>query len=582
MSIPNNPVPLNTPSFPANQTHVFKGPLSFLFLGNLELCFVANVRLRLILGRMSRSKKPVLIVAFVLVALIVIPLALLVVSRSGGGGASEADEIRASNAAAETADFDLRQLANRATELIEEDMAEALRQNDISLGFMSGLKRDADRAADALARGRLEQARDGYTAVIDAAESRLLALALAERARDMSSATFAELERLESLKANFTNTYDESVAKYNSGLNALNAGEYQTAVDDFEMSQAILGDMEARSIQQIGGLLEAGSEALENYQLATAREAFDSVLGLDSDNGEARDGLAMIEALDGISDAVKAIRDLEKAGQLEEALAAVQRLEEMHPENPFVKKQLRSLKARIAERDFQKLVAQSLEEEAAEEFAPAIASLEAALEIRSSTEQETRLDDLKERYKATRLDTLLTDGFDALTAGRYEAARNFYKEAVALAPESKEARTGLEKASSLYLANIRYTQNITAAAKYIEEGRFPLAAKLFNDAMSSRPSNVVPSQSAEEARIRKVLETQSEEVSVTIRSDRRTFVSLIGVFPPDRLREKELKLFPDVYKARGTRSGYAPVEIELKVDATQPNQTITVECTEKI
>ena len=33
-----------------------------------------------------------------------------------------------------------------------------------------------------------------------------------------------------------------------------------------------------------------------------------------------------------------------------------------------------------------------------------------------------------------------------------------YSEALALAPDSEEARTGLEKASSLYLANIRYSQ----------------------------------------------------------------------------------------------------------------------------
>lgn len=530
---------------------------------------------------MTRNKKPVLIVAVALLALIVIPLVLLVVARLGGGATNGTGEMQGGETPTETADFDLRQLANRANRLIEKDMAEALRQNDISLDFMSGLKRDAERSDAAMARGRLDEARKGYTGVIEVAESRLEAIALADRARELSSGTFAELERLEPLKANFENTYNESVANYNSGLSALNAGEYQKAVDDFELSLAILGDLEARSIQQIGSLLEAANEALENYQLATAREAFDSVLESDVDNADARDGLVMVEALDGISDAVKAIRELERAGQLEDALMAMERLEEMHPRNPFIEKQLRSLRMRIAERDFEVLVAQSLKEEAAEEFALAIASLEAALEIKSSTEQEARLGELKERYKATRLDRLLTDGYDALSAGRYEAARNFYKEAVALAPESKEARTGMEKASSLYLANIRYTQNIAAAAKYIEEGRFPLAAKLFNDAMSSRPSNVVASQSAEEARIRKVLEVQSKEVSVTILSDRRTFVSLIGVFPPDRLREKELKLFPDVYKVRGTRSGFAPVEIELKVDATQPNVTITVECTEK-
>lgn len=532
---------------------------------------------------MTRNKKPAIIVAALLTALIIIPVALLLLSRTGGssgGSAAQNDGARA-DAASEVADFDLRQLANRAQALIEEELAEALRQNDITLDFMSGIKRDAERAADAAARGRLEQARADYEKVIETAEARLSAIELAERAREMSESTFSELERLEPLKASFENTYDESVAKYNSGLSALNAGEYATAVDDFEMSQAILGDLEARSIQQIGAFLDAGNEALEGYELETARRAFDSVIELEADNPEAREGLAMVEALDGISDAVAAIRELEDAGQLEEALEAMDRLAELNPENPFIEKQRQSLKDRIAERDFRELVAQSEEEEAAEEFALAIASLEAALEIKTSPEQEDRLSDLKELYKATRLEILLEDGYAALNAGRYEAARNFYKEATALAPDSKEARTGLEKASSLYLANIRYSQNLEAAAKYIEEGRFPLAAKLFNEAMASRPSKVTASQSAEASSIREVLEAQSEEVAVTVRSDRRTYVSLIGVFPPDRFREKELKLFPDVYKFRGTRPGYEPVEIEYKVDATQSNATITVECTEK-
>lgn len=536
------------------------------------------------IGSMSRSKKPVLIVASVLVALIIIPLVLLVVSRLGneGGGSSGGGSDRVGSNASEVADFNLRQLASRATALIDGEMAEALRQNDISLDFMSALKRDAEQAASAMARGRLDDARERYTSVIETAEARLAALELADRARKMSASTFAELERLESLKANFENTYNESVAKYEGGLTALNAGDYQRAIDDFEMSQAILGDMEARSIQQVGDFLEAGDEALENYELETARRAFESVRTLDPDNAGAREGLAMVEALDGISDAVKAIQELEKAGQLEEALAAMDRLAEMKPDNPFIEKQRQSLEDRIAEREFKKLVRQSEDEAASGELGLAIASLESALEIMSSAEQEARLAELKERYKATRLEILLTDGYDALVAGRYEAARNFYKEAIALAPDSKEARTGLEKASSLYLANIRYSQNMAGAARYIKEGRFPLAAKFFNDAMSSRPSNVVPSQNAEETRIRDILEAQSAEVSVTIRSDRRTFVSMIGVFPPDRLREKELKLFPDVYKLRGTRSGYKPVEIEFKVDATQTNPTITVECTEKI
>ena len=161
---------------------------------------------------------------------------------------------------------------------------------------------------------------------------------------------------------------------------------------------------------------------------------------------------------------------------------------------------------------------------------------------------------------------LLADGFNALKAGSFDAARKLYREAVALAPESKEARTGLEKASSLYLANIRYTQNIASAAKYLKGGRYPLAAKFFNDAMTSRPSSVPPSKMREESRIRTELALQSQQIGLHVVSDKKTYVSMIGVFAPERFKERDLKLYPDVYKLKGTRKGYRSIEIEIKVD----------------
>ena len=167
-----------------------------------------------------------------------------------------------------------------------------------------------------------------------------------------------------------------------------------------------------------------------------------------------------------------------------------------------------------------------------------------------------------------------------MKAGSYDGARKLYREAVALAPESKEARTGLEKASSLYLANIRYTQNITSAAKYLKQGRYPRAAKFFNDAMTSRPSSIPPSQIQEESRIRTELALQSQQIGMRIVSDKKTYVSIIGVVAPDRFKEKDLKLYPDVYKLKGTRKGYRSIEMEIKVDSRSPKE-IEVICTEK-
>ena len=201
--------------------------------------------------------------------------------------------------------------------------------------------------------------------------------------------------------------------------------------------------------------------------------------------------------------------------------------------------------------------------------------------LRPSPELNERLAALQKKAKAARLETLLDEGYNALKAGSYDSARKSYREAVDLAPQSKEARTGLEKASSLYLANIRYTQNISSAAKYLIEGRYPLVAKFFNDAMASRPSTLPPSKVEEESRIRSELALQSKEVSLQITSNKKTYVSLIGVFAPERFKSKDLNLFPDVYKVRGTRKGYRTVEFDLKLNSASA-KVLEVICTEKL
>lgn len=534
---------------------------------------------------MSRNKKPVIVVAIILVALILLPVIIWMVSKIGGSGDSISPVPVVSGASSsngQVADYDLSQLAAKAEKLLSEQLPEALRKGDVSLDFLSGLNKEAERARSDMRSGKLERAKERFLSVVTAAESQLAAIAAADKARALKDTTYAELQRLDFLRASFENTYREAVESYNQALRSLEAGDFVQAVDDFELAGAILGDLEARSIQQVAGLLEAAQAALQRYELVPAREAFQAVLNIDSANAEATKGLTMVTALEGIADGVKVVRDLEAAGKFEEALAALDRIAAKHPNNPFIKNQRSSLEKRILERDFKALVARSLAAEAAGEYAAAITDLEAALKLKADTAQQARLDTLKEKYKAARLEKLLADGFEALKNGRYEAARDIYKEAVALDPNSKEARTGLEKASSLYLASLRYSQNVASSERYIKEGRYPLAAKLFNQAMSSRPATLAPAMLKKEEEIRSILEAQSREVPVVVESDGRTYVSIIGVLPPDRFKETDLKLFPDVYKIRGTRKDYKDVEIEFKVDATKGSQKIQVECTEKI
>lgn len=430
---------------------------------------------------MSHNKKPVILVALVLIALMILPVVVLMVFRAGDSTAGSRVEssISRGERAAVSVDYDLRQLAERAEQLLGNELADALRQGDVSLDFIADLNQDAQTARDALSDGKLEQAEKYYRRVVERAEAQLSARTLGETARTLNESTYAQLKSLQHLETAFENTYAEAVETYNQGLLDLNAGKLQGSIDAFEMTSAILGDLEARSIQQVGGMLEAGNVALAALDLIGARAAFEKVLQIDSANMAATDGLDMTTALDGIATSVQAIKALQAQGELDEALVQLDVLIAKYPNNPFLLNERKVIEAQVQELQLQSALARATQAENDGDLSTAVIAIEAAIAIRPSPELSERLAILKERGKAARLEQLLEEAYNALKAGSYDAARKQYREAVDLAPESKEARAGLEKASSLYLANIRYTQNMNSAAKYLTEGRYPPRSSVF-------------------------------------------------------------------------------------------------------
>lgn len=531
----------------------------------------------------DQKQKPVVIVAVVLCAVIVLPFVLWALSKmvSGAGGDS-AGSSDLSGGAGAAIDYEFHQLADRAAQLMETDLARAVREGDISVDEIAEFERLLGQAQSDAGRGKLTRAKARFEALIQRGEARLSEIALADRAREMKVQTYEALERLGKYRKAFEHTYLEAVASYDKAISELGLGAYQESIDGFELSQAILGDLEARAIQQLATLMEQAERALSEFDLVTSEAAFRKVLEIDPGNLDAEEGLGMIAALDGIEDRIREITDLADEGRVGDALKMLELLGEEHPENRFVEMLRERLVQREIELKFEALVAESYRLEDLGEIDAAITALEEALLVQEDQEQANRLVELQARDKAMRLETLLADGFEALKLGQYETARDLYKEAVSMAPESNEARTGLERASSLYLAFVRYSQHLKGVDSQIADGRFPIAAKLFNQAMRSRPS-VLPTEFLQrEEKIRGQLEAQSREVPIVITSDRRTYVSVIDVLPPDRFKTMDLKLFPDVYKVRGTRKGYQSVEMEIKVDAMKSGEVFHIQCKERL
>ncbi|ADE55523.1 hypothetical protein [Coraliomargarita akajimensis] len=528
---------------------------------------------------MSRDKKPAVYVAIALGALIVLPFVLLLLSKLTSR--SSVGVLPQSVAVESVADYELREMARLAETLLNRDLADATREGDIELNQVMELKKEYDRANRALADGDASKASKRFALLIQEIEQLLSGVEIAESARLMNDQIIEQLRQQDYLKEVFPESFQEATDHYNEGYRQLLAQDYPGAMNGFEMTAALLGDLEARGLQHIQTLIEKGNQALAHYELSAARSAFEAVLRLQPQQLSAQEGLKRVDSLAGIENEVRELVKIEATEDWEAAIQLVEGMLQTHPGNGFLEEKRAGYQARIDEREFKRLLDKAGEAEGQGNYAAAIEALEAALAVKSDAEQAARLEDLRAKYKAARLEVLLTQGFAALKAGQYTAARDRYKEAVALAPESKEARTGYEKASALHLASIRYTQNLEDAEKYTKQGRYPLAAKFFNKAMAARPNVVTAALKAKEATIREQLDAQSQEVSVRILSDKRTYVSLIGVFPPERMKSRELKLFPDVYKLKGTRPGYRTVEVEVRVDGTKPEQEFMVKCTER-
>ena len=528
---------------------------------------------------MKNSKAPVFIVVVILLLLIIAPIIAFTVLKKG----DVSDESYQNDERQEVViDFELRQLAEKAEQLVNKDMATATRQGDVPVNFMSKLREDLRKADKKLSDGKVDAAKSGYTDIVSTAEAKLKKLEFADAARELKDSTYAELGNHEYLKRAFENTYNEAVDIYDQGLRDLEAGDFEESIDRFKTTDKILKELKTQSIEQVKAQLVAAEIALVELEPTAARVAFERVLEIEPSNPLAKEGIAKVDALEALEGAMKSVKSLRSFGEDEAALAEINTLIEKNPGNSLLLDEKAEIEADIAEEKRDAVLERAAAAEAEGDLTAAIAELEEANKIRFDNETVKRLDQLKAKEKERRLEVLLETGYNALKAGNYEAAKKAYEAAIALDPKSEEAKTGLKKTSSLYLANIRYNQSIESAANYLSKGRLPLATQLFNEAIKSRPSNLTFKQKDEESRIRDALEAQKAPVTVTIASDNKTYVSLIGVFSPERFKEKELTLYPDVYKITGTRSNYLPVEVEVKVNNNMAPGAIEVICTDKL
>lgn len=345
------------------------------------------------------------------------------------------------------------------------------------------------------------------------------------------------LEKLQSLLASGETVYAQAIA---AGLSAIERGDSTAAATAFSTAllikpadaDALKGSQRAATLDQVRALIAEGDARLAEDRLEEARSAYRKALDLD---GEAEVARRQLQHIDQIvtgrefTTAMSAGYAALEAGNDETARQAFARAAKLKPDAAETHSALQDSQQRITSKQISKLLDEAAVQEGNEKWHEAVAN---------------------------------------------------YDKALALDPNLLAAQQGRQNAAARAQLDDRLTQAIARPDRLNDQAVHGEASTLLQQAAAVR--NPGPGLKRQIVDLDSRLQQAATPVSVELRSDNATEVTLYMVGPLGRFEAKQLSLRPGNYVAVGRRPGYRDVRVEFAVQADKPTLPVTVQCEEKI
>lgn len=84
------------------------------------------------------------------------------------------------------------------------------------------------------------------------------------------------------------------------------------------------------------------------------------------------------------------------------------------------------------------------------------------------------------------------------------------------------------------------------------------------------------------SQVEQLIENENQPIDVTIRSDNRTYIKVLGVGVVGEVREKTIQLKPGKYQLEGRREGYRSTIVDVVVEKSGTPIVINVQCNERV
>ena len=375
--------------------------------------------------------------------------------------------------------------------------------------------------------------------------------------------------------------YEEAQVAGRRGEDALIGGQPEAAIAHLEDGLGRLRELKARTPQAFSDALTAGESALADADGVRARQQYELALAIEPDDPRAQRGLARVETLGPVLAEMETGGRHERAGEWQAARDAFARALEFDADWRPAHSALARVETQLADIQFKAHLSDGFQELAAGQLNQARKSLQAALALRPNS-QEARAA-LGQVEEAARLDAIAR----AQRAGRAAESREDWAEAV----RQYEAALALDSGLSFAIEGLARSRERRALDERLD---FLLAdpARLYSAtalreaqglaAVVADVSDPGPRLLDQRARLEASIARAATPISVAFESDSLTDVTIVQVRRLGTFDRLQLDLRPGTYVVTGSRRGYRDVRQTLTLIPGTPTPTVVVRCTETI
>ncbi len=366
-----------------------------------------------------------------------------------------------------------------------------------------------------------------------------------------------------------------------SGDELYRSRDYAAAKTRYEEALAQLQVLEAGIPAELTRQLARARNALENGDLAQASTALDLADAIEPGNAEAATLHQRVEVLPQLLALLENSATAERDGNLAAAIPFLKQATALDPQHQRSSSELERVSAAYQQQRFNKAMSEGYAALDANQFDTARKAFRHAAQLQtSSSEAASALQEVETAATAHRLAGLQGSGSRDEQAEQWQQAVTTYEQAQKIDPNVLFAREGLARSRDRARLDKQFRAATDDPLRLSDVSVAEATAKMLQMARKITPRGPVLSSQIDQLEL--LLKQANTPISVALRSDQQTEVTVYKVAKLGKFDQRELSLRPGSYTAVGSRNGYRDVRLDFTVKHGNAPPAVTIVCTEAI